>query len=194
MDASKEAVNRTVHLCVAEREVLMKNLRNSLENDFLVKSGSKKDFSRIWKLINGTIDKLEGCHRKRLFEFAPLEEFVFRNALLYSFAVYTTIGYGNLFPRTVTGRVLTMVYAVLGIPLNVAFIADLSEILVIGVQRGLKYFRRHFPRTVTGRVLTMVYAVLGIPLNVAFIADLSEILVIGVQRGLKYFRRHVLHK
>ncbi|EJW87189.1 hypothetical protein WUBG_01904, partial [Wuchereria bancrofti] len=40
--------------------------------------------------------QIESCHRKKLFELLPTETFVFGNAALYSFGVYTTIGYGNL--------------------------------------------------------------------------------------------------
>lgn len=47
------------------------------------------------------------------------------------------------FPHTVKGRLLTIVYAVVGIPLNVAFIADLGEIMAGGVQRCLKYFHKN---------------------------------------------------
>ncbi|KAL3990888.1 Ion channel family protein [Acanthocheilonema viteae] len=86
---------------------------------------------------------IENCHRKRLFELLPTETFVFRNALLYSFGVYTTIGYGNLFPRTVQGRILTVVYAVIGIPLNMAFISDLGEFIARTVRRALYFFQRH---------------------------------------------------
>ncbi|EFO22055.2 hypothetical protein LOAG_06432 [Loa loa] len=86
--------------------------------------------------------QIESCHRKRLFELLPVETFVFRNAMLYSFGVYTTIGYGNLFPRTVQGRILTVVYAVVGIPLNVAFISDLGELVSRTVKRALHCFQR----------------------------------------------------
>uniref|UniRef100_A0A8R1XV18 Potassium channel domain-containing protein n=1 Tax=Onchocerca volvulus TaxID=6282 RepID=A0A8R1XV18_ONCVO len=86
--------------------------------------------------------QIESCHRKRLFELMPIETFVFRNALIYSFSVYTTIGYGHLFPRTMKGRILTAVYAVIGIPLNVAFISDLGELIGRTVQYALQYSQR----------------------------------------------------
>uniref|UniRef100_A0AAF5PM41 Potassium channel domain-containing protein n=2 Tax=Wuchereria bancrofti TaxID=6293 RepID=A0AAF5PM41_WUCBA len=86
--------------------------------------------------------QIESCHRKKLFELLPTETFVFGNAALYSFGVYTTIGYGNLFPHTVQGRILTVVYAVIGIPLNVAFISDLGELISRTVQRALHCFQR----------------------------------------------------
>ncbi|KAK6113296.1 Ion channel family protein [Brugia pahangi] len=86
--------------------------------------------------------QIENCHRKKLFELLPTETFAFGNAALYSFGVYTTIGYGNLFPHTVQGRILTVIYAVIGIPLNVAFISDLGELIARTVQRALHCFQR----------------------------------------------------
>lgn len=46
------------------------------------------------------------------------------------------------FPRTMKGRILTAVYAVIGIPLNVAFISDLGELIGRTVQYALQYSQR----------------------------------------------------
>lgn len=37
-------------------------------------------------------------------------------SIYYSMTIYTTIGYGNIVPATTTGRVLTIIYAFIGIP------------------------------------------------------------------------------
>ncbi|KAM3727224.1 Open rectifier potassium channel protein [Dirofilaria immitis] len=141
--ASQEAKRGNTQVCVAERKILMENLKASLENNSSTKSYTSQNLTNIWQSIQDTVIEIESCHRKRLFELMPIETFVFRNALLYSFSVYTTIGYGNLFPRTVKGRILTLVYAVIGIPLNVAFVADLGELIARTVQCALRYFQQH---------------------------------------------------
>uniref|UniRef100_A0A1I7VQ69 Ion channel n=1 Tax=Loa loa TaxID=7209 RepID=A0A1I7VQ69_LOALO len=142
LTASQEAERGNAQVCVAERKILMKSLKASLENNFSTNSNTLQNLTNLWQSIQNTVIEIESCHRKRLFELLPVETFVFRNAMLYSFGVYTTIGYGNLFPRTVQGRILTVVYAVVGIPLNVAFISDLGELVSRTVKRALHCFQR----------------------------------------------------
>ncbi|VDK89363.1 unnamed protein product [Litomosoides sigmodontis] len=49
---------------------------------------------------------------------------------------------GEYFPRTVKGRLLTVAYAIVGIPLNAAFISDLGELIARIVHRALHCFQR----------------------------------------------------
>uniref|UniRef100_A0A8C5MKS4 2P domain potassium channel Talk-1 n=1 Tax=Leptobrachium leishanense TaxID=445787 RepID=A0A8C5MKS4_9ANUR len=46
----------------------------------------------------------------------------FSNSFFFAGTVITTIGYGNLYPSTVGGQVFCVIYALFGIPLNVAFL------------------------------------------------------------------------
>lgn len=49
-------------------------------------------------------------------------------AIFFASTIITTIGYGNIVPETLAGRIFCIVYAVLGIPLCVTVIADLGAI------------------------------------------------------------------
>lgn len=51
------------------------------------------------------------------------------NSIFFCMTVTTTIGYGNLSPVTAWGRVVCVIYALLGIPLTLALLAIVGKIL-----------------------------------------------------------------
>ncbi|XP_072934704.1 potassium channel subfamily K member 15 [Epargyreus clarus] len=53
----------------------------------------------------------------------------FSSAFLYSLTVITTIGYGHLSPRTSWGKIATIFYALLGMPLFLLYLSNVGELL-----------------------------------------------------------------
>ncbi|XP_063388540.1 potassium channel subfamily K member 18 [Cydia fagiglandana] len=53
----------------------------------------------------------------------------FSSSFLYSLTVITTIGYGHLSPRTSWGKVTTIMYTLLGMPLFLLYLANVGELL-----------------------------------------------------------------
>ncbi|XP_041105296.1 potassium channel subfamily K member 16-like [Polyodon spathula] len=51
----------------------------------------------------------------------------FSSSFFFAGTVVTTVGYGNLSPSTVSGQVFCVFYALLGIPLNLAFFNQLGK-------------------------------------------------------------------
>lgn len=56
-------------------------------------------------------------------------EWTFARSFLYSLTVLTTIGYGSVAPRTTLGKTVTMIYAILGIPLTLLYLSSVGAIL-----------------------------------------------------------------
>uniref|UniRef100_A0A1B6I5R3 Potassium channel domain-containing protein n=1 Tax=Homalodisca liturata TaxID=320908 RepID=A0A1B6I5R3_9HEMI len=62
-------------------------------------------------------------------EKASTNRWSFSGSFLYSLSVITTIGYGNVAPRTEWGKLATIVYAIAGMPLFLLYLSNIGDIL-----------------------------------------------------------------
>lgn len=62
--------------------------------------------------------------------------------MFYCGTIYTTIGYGHIYPATNAGRALTMVYAVFGIPMFLILLADFGKLFTRAIKVLWRYVRR----------------------------------------------------
>ncbi|XP_044727860.1 uncharacterized protein LOC123291589 [Chrysoperla carnea] len=71
--------------------------------------------------------KVEGFNTHDLLE--QERHWSFTGSLLYSVTIITTIGYGNLAPKTPEGKIVTMLYALIGVPLMLVCLSSLGALL-----------------------------------------------------------------
>ncbi|VDM25840.1 unnamed protein product [Toxocara canis] len=69
-------------------------------------------------------------------------EWDYWNAVIFAGTVCTTIGYGHIYPYTNAGKVLTMIYALGGIPLVLLLLQDLGKLLTAFMKYPWFQFKR----------------------------------------------------
>ncbi|KAJ8359609.1 hypothetical protein SKAU_G00161340 [Synaphobranchus kaupii] len=65
----------------------------------------------------------------------------FFGSMFFCCTVFTTVGYGHIYPLTLTGKLVCILYAMVGIPLMLLVITDVGDILAILVSKA--YFHLH---------------------------------------------------
>ena len=55
----------------------------------------------------------------------------FPGALMFCLSVFTMIGFGNIVPRSEWGKIATMCYAMVGIPLYILYFLNMGEVSVL---------------------------------------------------------------
>ncbi|KAH8324720.1 hypothetical protein KR074_010265 [Drosophila pseudoananassae] len=68
------------------------------------------------------------------YDAGDSQSWTFSEALLYSVTVITTIGHGSLTPRTSAGKLATILYALVGVPLMLMCLSSLGALLAEGLQ------------------------------------------------------------
>ncbi|KAH3886238.1 uncharacterized protein LOC127841952 [Dreissena polymorpha] len=60
------------------------------------------------------------------------EQWSYPSSMLYAITVMTTIGYGHVAPKTDEGRIMTIAYALLGIPLTLLCLTNIGDLMAHG--------------------------------------------------------------
>ncbi|XP_014270925.1 potassium channel subfamily K member 1 isoform X1 [Halyomorpha halys] len=87
-------------------------------------------------------NQLQDAFEAGMNSYSGQRSWSFINSFLYSLTVLTTIGYGHIAPVTTTGRAVTIVYAIIGIPLFLILLADFGKMLTRGIKFVWAFVRR----------------------------------------------------
>lgn len=109
------------------------------------KSQTLEDFLRRW---SNTYNLSQENITNLLKDYDDTREngakptWTFLNSVFYVLQLVTTIGYGNITPTTESGQILTVIYALVGIPLTVLALKSIGEL----VNKALKSVTRPLHR------------------------------------------------
>uniref|UniRef100_A0A915IZF7 Potassium channel domain-containing protein n=1 Tax=Romanomermis culicivorax TaxID=13658 RepID=A0A915IZF7_ROMCU len=86
--------------------------------------------------------------RKHDHEMTQYSTSVYMNAVIYAITVYTTIGYGTISMSSRQGRLATILYTLIGIPLFFAFLNDMGQwfqrLFLISYSRLRRFCKKHW--------------------------------------------------
>lgn len=133
LEAQKEAVRRQNDFARQLQQIFAEN--NCTSKD-AKKTG---DCFNVFKSVFVDYDRRSGLDvRTKL----PVWKWDAWTSVFYAGTLLTTIGYGNMHCRTVEGRVLTIVYTLVGLPLMLAVLRWLGEKLFNGARASWEAMRR----------------------------------------------------
>ncbi|XP_034937772.1 uncharacterized protein [Chelonus insularis] len=87
-------------------------------------------------------EQLHAAHEAGVHSYSGQKSWTFLNAVVYCLTVITTIGYGHISPSTTTGRAVTIVYAIFGIPMFLIILADFGKLFTRGIKFLWAFVRR----------------------------------------------------
>ncbi|PAV83644.1 hypothetical protein WR25_21668 [Diploscapter pachys] len=87
---------------------------------------SQNNSLRCFDEMRNYLEQVESCYRRWHAANKTISHSLseFKNALVYAFSIYTTIGYGTIVADTTACRAATVLYGIIGIPLFFAFVKE----------------------------------------------------------------------
>ncbi|XP_061723312.1 uncharacterized protein LOC133529584 isoform X1 [Cydia pomonella] len=96
--------------------------------------------SKLYEFEN----QLHTAHEAGVTSFSGQRSWNFMNSFVYCLTLITTIGYGHITPKTLSGRIATIVYAIVGIPLFLIVLADFGKLFTRIIKFLWSFIRRFY--------------------------------------------------
>lgn len=139
------------HARLVQNSVAVKNEQHKNETAYKICKHFAEDIEEKF-FNNDTVDPYEShtMMMKFLQEYArkiglPSEdvtEWTFWGSVFFSATVCTSIGYGNMAPKTTLGKTITMLYAIAGIPLVLYTLTIIGKYFCVFIWNGYLFVRR----------------------------------------------------
>jgi len=90
---------------------------------------------RFDRLINDELARMQADEEKlsdkqdTRNDGAYSQKWTFPAAMLYSATIITTVGYGNITPKSILGKLITCLYAMIGIPIMIMYLTNTGDLL-----------------------------------------------------------------
>ncbi|XP_015676731.1 potassium channel subfamily K member 16, partial [Protobothrops mucrosquamatus] len=146
-----------------DAERLQQGITFKMKEDFL------KNFTSLSAAeVNIIVENLMEAVRKGIYpaenEFSDEHNnWDFSNSFFFVGSMLSTIGYGNLSPKTAGGQLFCVFFALFGIPLNIVFLQHVGKMLSMVCERLAKWLYRKGVKKKTARGLTLLFfLVMGI--------------------------------
>jgi hypothetical protein len=82
--------------------------------------------------------------KESLWPYTNSPGWSYTGAFYFCGTIFTTVGYGNVYPLTDTGRMITIVYAAFGIPLCLVVLANLGRTMTHAIKYLWSFIRRFY--------------------------------------------------
>ncbi|XP_030379176.1 potassium channel subfamily K member 15 [Scaptodrosophila lebanonensis] len=125
---------------------IFENERQKTVKPVRIRNETSDCLARIWELTAENISFFDrNAYRQRVNEALLIyqrsvvkkqldgpdvdHQWSFSGSFLYSLTVITTIGYGNIAPRSIWGKLVTILYAIIGMPLFLLYLSNIGDVL-----------------------------------------------------------------
>ncbi|XP_065668845.1 potassium channel subfamily K member 9 isoform X1 [Hydra vulgaris] len=114
-------------------------------NDLVI--ASKDNLVKNHNISLKTLEVLEHQIQQMIVEKRNSQrEWDYYQSLYFASTVTTTIGYGHITPQTQEGRVFLILFALIGIPLNILALASVGEHITVSIYTFLRYCNNRFTK------------------------------------------------